>query len=145
MGYFGVQDSWSEKLGIAPPPGLELEQSEAHCPIEKKGVAVESLGASLKQLMQEESLRGSGSLLVGMKESLPAIMSATTTEDLQAMIHVIPKLADGSLTSVGSIKHAERDCRPCGFAFTKLGCHNGMLCTFCHIPHKWMAKQKLAR
>lgn len=147
MPCFNVHSLWPEKLFIAPPPGLELEQSEAYRPIGKKGVTMHSCAAQLsimmKQLTQEESLRGSPS--VGMKDSLPATMSATTTEDLKAIIHEIPKLADGSLTSVGSMKHTERGCRPCGFAFTKLGCHNGVLCNFCHIPHKSMSKQKLVR
>merc|ERR1719410_68361 len=39
--------------------------------------------------------------------------------------------SDGGLPSLGSMKHATGQCRPCAFFRTK-GCANGLTCKFCH-------------
>jgi len=38
--------------------------------------------------------------------------------------------------SVGSLQHSQGTCRPCVFARTRLGCHNGTDCLFCHCMHE---------
>jgi len=42
--------------------------------------------------------------------------------------------------SVGSLQHHQGTCRPCVFARTSSGCHNGVHCRFCHFMHKRKAQ-----
>jgi len=37
--------------------------------------------------------------------------------------------------SVASLLHDQGTCRPCVLARTKMGCHNGSDCRFCHFQH----------
>jgi len=56
-------------------------------------------------------------------------------EELEALLANVRKNARGVPMSQGSAGH-DRNCKPCLFVHTKLGCANGMLCTFCHFLHR---------
>jgi hypothetical protein len=46
----------------------------------------------------------------------------------------IPSNHEGTMTSLGSILHAENTCSPCAF-FAKDRCHKKELCLYCHFEH----------
>lgn len=54
-----------------------------------------------------------------------------------------PLAAERAVPSVGSALHASRQCKPCGFFYSK-GCDNGAACTFCHVcpPGEKRRRQK---
>lgn len=64
-------------------------------------------------------------------------------EELRELLRLIPGDAEGNLTSIGSIGHVnivtdpscKRVCTACPYFSTPLGCVNGFLCSYCHIPH----------
>jgi len=56
-------------------------------------------------------------------------------EEMEAFAANVRRNDKGQLTSIGSAGH-ETSCKPCLFVFTKVGCQNGMFCTFCHFKHK---------
>jgi len=65
-----------------------------------------------------------------------------SAEELAEMMQRVPLDEDGQPTSLGSIHHAADTCRPCVFQRSKLGCHSGVQCQFCHLPHKRKSKQR---
>jgi len=48
----------------------------------------------------------------------------------------VPQTPDGRSSSVGSVLHAKGSCTPCIAIYTRAGCLNGIMCSFCHMPHK---------
>jgi len=58
-----------------------------------------------------------------------------TAVDLRVKASV-PKTPDGRSSSVGSAAHAAGSCTACIAIYTKAGCLNGVMCHFCHMPHK---------
>jgi len=54
----------------------------------------------------------------------------------------IPRDGHGTLTSVGSIKHAGGDCSPCLFWFRK-ACARGIACDYCHSRHKGQRNKRI--
>jgi len=56
-------------------------------------------------------------------------------EELEVLMSQVRRTAKGHPTSVGSACHPG-NCKPCLFVFTKVGCQNNVLCTFCHFKHK---------
>lgn len=46
------------------------------------------------------------------------------------------------IPSVGSARHDQGACKPCLFVHTEVGCQNGTLCEFCHLPHKRKSKPR---
>jgi len=44
----------------------------------------------------------------------------------------VPRDPNGELTSVGSLKHEDKDCMPCLF-WMRTRCKHGLLCTYCHM------------
>jgi len=65
-----------------------------------------------------------------------------TAQELELIKETVPRDEDGNLTSKGSMLHEEGTCTPCLFVHRNVGCHNGMLCTFCHFPHKRRGKAR---
>lgn len=66
------------------------------------------------------------------RKKTPKAEAPSRTID-EAKLSLVPLDADGRRTSIGSIAHAEKQCRPCAFARSSAGCKFGMLCNFCHI------------
>lgn len=58
-----------------------------------------------------------------------------TTSDA-ALEQLIPKGPTGSITSIGSLLHAEGNCRPCRMMMTGESCKYGIRCSYCHLPHE---------
>lgn len=56
-------------------------------------------------------------------------------EELQQVFSRIPLDKEGTLTSAGSVGHAEARCKPCLFHRHGPGCPNGVRCAFCHLEH----------
>jgi len=48
----------------------------------------------------------------------------------------VPLRPDGQPSSVGSAGHFTGKCKVCIFAHSKKGCMNGVMCSFCHMPHR---------
>jgi len=67
---------------------------------------------------------------------------AFTQRELELMTEHVPRDEDGNPTSKGSILHDQGECTPCLFVHRNVGCQNGVLCTFCHFPHKRRAKSR---
>eukprot|EP00930_Biecheleria_cincta_P101260 TRINITY_DN9288_c0_g1_i3.p1 TRINITY_DN9288_c0_g1~~TRINITY_DN9288_c0_g1_i3.p1 ORF type:complete len:285 (-),score=46.22 TRINITY_DN9288_c0_g1_i3:33-887(-) len=49
-------------------------------------------------------------------------------------LQMIPRNDEGGATSVGSLKHAAKQCVPCIFWFRGI-CTKSLLCTYCHFKH----------
>jgi len=60
--------------------------------------------------------------------------------------HEVPQ-EEGSLPSIGSAGHRFRECKPCAFLDSKIGCVRGALCTYCHLcdPGEKKRRQKEKR
>lgn len=57
--------------------------------------------------------------------------------DIEALLAQVPLDDDGQPTSIGSIGHANGECKvPCTFVQRARGCVNGINCSFCHFHHK---------
>jgi len=69
------------------------------------------------------------------KQPQQVIRAKISKEELEAVMAQIRLNPDGKPTSMGSAGHPE-NCKPCLFVFTKVGCQNGVICTFCHFKHK---------
>lgn len=65
-------------------------------------------------------------------QALEQVLAEPEYLDLLARV---PKLRDGTATSIGSIDHFKRACIKCKYRTSPSGCRNGIQCTFCHIPH----------
>jgi len=61
--------------------------------------------------------------------------SNLSPEELEELARTVRRNDKGQLMSVGSTDH-DTNCKPCLFVFTKVGCQNGLTCTFCHFKHK---------
>jgi hypothetical protein len=60
----------------------------------------------------------------------------TTLESVVVSEEEIPRDEWGNLTSIGSIKHACKECKPCVFHYhAGRVCANGINCEFCHFWH----------
>lgn len=56
--------------------------------------------------------------------------------DMEALLEQVPLDEAGNKTSIGSIGHAEGECKThCAFVLRTRGCMNGVNCLFCHFPH----------
>lgn len=47
----------------------------------------------------------------------------------------VPRLEDGSPSSIGTFLHESKQCIRCIYVFTRQGCPNGIRCKFCHANH----------
>jgi len=56
--------------------------------------------------------------------------------ELEELLTRVLKDEQGQPTSLGSSGHHDNECKACLFMHTKTGCHNGILCEFCHFWHK---------
>jgi len=61
-----------------------------------------------------------------------AIYGTYTDEKLE---EIVPRTADGVLTSIGAIMHKDETCSACVFHQSAKGCYNGLRCKFCHMEH----------
>lgn len=48
---------------------------------------------------------------------------------------IVPRKADGSVTSIGAMLHESETCSPCNFVHMANGCTNTVRCKFCHADH----------
>lgn len=62
--------------------------------------------------------------------------------DREGLLEKMPRAEDGSLTSVGSARHAEGKCAPCLFWFRK-SCSKGLRCSYCHIRHEGLRNKRI--
>lgn len=77
------------------------------------------------------------SLRYSVLENTPPTRARSEETEADIDLSQVPLDADGRLTSIGSICHAEGGCRPCIFANSEKGkvCANGVACAFCHFSH----------
>jgi len=95
--------------------------------------------SSLKIESDIETLHGS------QDEDVPEAPPHFIQQELESIQETVPRDEDGNLTSKGSLLHDRGTCTPCLFVHRNVGCHNGILCTFCHFPHKRRGKARLCK
>mmetsp|Transcript_42163 Transcript_42163/g.106139 ORF Transcript_42163/g.106139 Transcript_42163/m.106139 type:complete len:281 (-) Transcript_42163:37-879(-) len=132
--------------GSAPLPRPAVESSSSDLFVSTNGSSagchkVWSSGNSTSSDMDSggtpAASSGQGPVVFGKLQ--PPIL---TPEELAEIMQRVPLDEDGQPTSLGSIDHAFDTCRPCVFKRSKLGCHSGIQCNFCHLPHKRKSKQR---
>lgn len=57
-------------------------------------------------------------------------------EEHRQLLERVPRDQSGAPTSVGSLKHATRECSKCPYLRTEAGCLHGVHCEDCHLPHR---------
>lgn len=65
-----------------------------------------------------------------------------TAAELAELLPQVPLDEQGQQSSIGSIGHGAGSCRPCVFTSCKIGCQTGLLCEFCHLPHRRKGKSR---
>jgi hypothetical protein len=122
----------------SPPDSAEW--SSRHSEPEQKFEDVEDLGASR---------RGSTATKVREKPEEKSSLEdlSNLRRALDTLKEQIPRDEDGNLTSVGSMKHHLKQCKPCVFIFSAgKVCANGIACEFCHFWHpqkkRWRASKR---
>lgn len=82
-------------------------------------------------VVAEERPVGEGIALSGASEC--AIESLANSN----IAEVAATQAGDVIMTVGSLKHGNGECKPCGFFFSLSGCRNGAECEHCHLcPRK---------
>mmetsp|Transcript_98409 Transcript_98409/g.317272 ORF Transcript_98409/g.317272 Transcript_98409/m.317272 type:complete len:233 (-) Transcript_98409:345-1043(-) len=67
-------------------------------------------------------------------------------EPLESVFARVPRDDDGRPTSIGSLRHALGDCRPCAYiGSSQRPCLNNVRCLFCHLPHSPKRRVRLCR
>lgn len=67
-------------------------------------------------------------------------------ETLESVLSRVPRDEDGGPLSLGSLRHAFGDCRPCAYhASRHKPCVNGVRCSFCHLQHPPKRRSRLCR
>jgi len=56
--------------------------------------------------------------------------------NLAEIAAVLPTMPSGEPSSIGSVLHQTRDCRPCREVTASAECKAGIQCMFCHLPHE---------
>merc|ERR1719215_1999369 len=73
-------------------------------------------------------------------------LEAAQAEPLESLLARVPRDKDGQPLSIGSLRHADGDCRPCAyFGNAQRPCLNGIRCTFCHFSHSPKRRVQLCR
>jgi len=60
----------------------------------------------------------------------------------KGMLQRIPVDHEGRLTSVGTLKHADGQCKPCLFWFEGK-CKRSVLCSYCHVVHRGQTRKRI--
>lgn len=99
------------------------------CPASGQGVAAERCFMSALQESEDE-------------EAAMAAGAARQTSEAHWMLPM--QLLELATSSMGSVKHDSRRCKPCAFVHTDAGCANGTACRFCHAcsPGEKKRRQK---
>jgi len=67
-------------------------------------------------------------------------------EPLESVLARVPRDPEGQPTSIGSIRHALGDCRPCAYSGSShRPCINSVRCLFCHLQHTPKRRIRLCR
>jgi hypothetical protein len=114
----------SASNGVLTPK--EASEDDARSASKNKGAAGDEEGGAMSE--GEETLQSRSQAKVDY--------SHLSSAELEELIANVRLNEDGLPTSVGSAGHDTGECRPCLFVQTKNGCQNGVLCPFCHFPHK---------
>jgi len=81
-----------------------------------------------------------------MMQLRPQEREPESQEPLESILARVPRDQDGQPLSLGSVRHALGDCRPCAyFANRHRPCENGVRCSFCHFQHAPKRRLRLCR
>eukprot|EP00747_Dinoflagellata_sp_TGD_P063355 gnl/TRDRNA2_/TRDRNA2_153405_c0_seq5.p1 gnl/TRDRNA2_/TRDRNA2_153405_c0~~gnl/TRDRNA2_/TRDRNA2_153405_c0_seq5.p1 ORF type:complete len:335 (+),score=43.78 gnl/TRDRNA2_/TRDRNA2_153405_c0_seq5:93-1097(+) len=116
----------------------KLQNARLHAPRNYSGstTPTEGSGFNLDEISgSADSGTEDSSSQMGEQKQVPDL-SQLSAEQLEALRASVPLDENGQMTSVGSAMHASGMCKPCLFIASKVGCTNGIVCSFCHFPHK---------
>jgi len=142
---------FSEKCSIPMPLEPDSAGSDGESFNKEEGdiseCHVNPLDAKVNSMMQrenpqDEELMQMHQQRLVQQEAVAEEFAKLSPEEVQELKSKMPLDEQGEMTSVGSCLHGGGSCRPCLFQNTKVGCHNGILCDFCHLPHNRKTKPR---
>jgi len=130
-----------------PETLVDSDPSESTQILSKSGEDIFQMRQELIQSRLQQTSQGNSSSLDSWESRLAAVQPAEmmtwaeeasiTAEQVEALqkngiTDQVPRNSNGQLTSIGSLGHEDKNCRPCLF-WLQIGCKKGLFCTYCHV------------